>query len=37
MGLFSLKSPIFGVWLHIVDELRIFDDTSGETGNVDWL
>jgi hypothetical protein len=31
MGLFSRKSPIFGVWLPVVNELRTFGGVAEET------
>jgi hypothetical protein len=33
---FLIKSPIFGVWLPVVDELRTFDGISGEAGTDSW-
>jgi hypothetical protein len=32
MGLFLEKSPTFGVWLAVVDELITFADILDETG-----
>jgi hypothetical protein len=36
VGLFSRKSPTFGVWLPIVDEIRTFEGIFDETGTDSW-